>query len=273
MYKLILSDLDETLLVNHHVPNINREAIKKAMEQGIKFVPATGRAFNMIQEILQEIGTYQKENEYSMCFNGGLIVENKDNKILYFNGLGYNRAIKLLEDAKKYDVCVLVFTLDCCYIINPDPNEIERKKAQKAKFKVLDDYNIDFLKDDKIAKVLFEKRDMDYLMKVKDEIYDKYKEEVSFTFSSNRYLECNSKGIDKGQGLINLANYLNIPIEQCVAIGDNYNDLEMIQIAGLGACVASSNDDVKDKSDVVLSKDYFEGAVAQLIEEYILEDR
>ena len=48
MYELMLSDLDETLLVNHHVPEFNVEAIKKARKHGLKFVPATGRAFNTV---------------------------------------------------------------------------------------------------------------------------------------------------------------------------------------------------------------------------------
>ncbi len=271
MYKVILSDLDETLLVNHHVPNFNRKAIDKARKQGIKFVPATGRSFNMIYEILKEIGTYQMANEYSVCFNGGLIIENKDEKILYFNGLGYEKAKEIFDRAKKYDVCVLIFTLDCCYIFNADEDEVQRKSDQKANFKVIDEYDMEFLKDDKIAKVLLERRDMDYLMKIKNEIYDDYKDRISFTFSSNRYLECNARGIDKGKGLEWLANYLGVGIDQCVAVGDNYNDLEMIETAGLGACVASSNDDIKQKSDVVLKKDYYEGAVKELIEEYVLK--
>ena len=70
MYRLMFSDLDETLLVNHHVPKMNQEAILKAREQGLKFVPCTGRAFNMIPDILKEIGTYDKAGEYSLCFNG-----------------------------------------------------------------------------------------------------------------------------------------------------------------------------------------------------------
>lgn len=48
MYKLMLSDLDETLLVDHHVPYFNCEAIKKARDKGVKFVVATGRSYNMI---------------------------------------------------------------------------------------------------------------------------------------------------------------------------------------------------------------------------------
>ena len=54
MYKLMLSDLDETLLVDHHVPYFNCEAIKKARDKGVKFVVATGRSYNMIFLLLQQ---------------------------------------------------------------------------------------------------------------------------------------------------------------------------------------------------------------------------
>ena len=272
MYKLILSDLDETLLVNHHVPIFNQEAIRKAQDKGVKFVPATGRAYNMIGEILEEIGTYDKENEYSICFNGGLIVENKNNRVLHFNGLGYKLTKELFERAKNYDVCVLIFTMDCCYIFNADPNEVQRKTDQKAPFKVIDEFDMEFLKDDKIAKILYERRDMDYLMKIKDEVYPIYKDKASISFSSGRYLEFNALGVDKGSGLKWLADYLGYTADECIAVGDNYNDVEMIEAAGLGACVSSALDDVKAISDVVLKCDYFEGAVKELIEEYVLEE-
>ena len=101
MYRLMLSDLDETLLVNHHVPDFNIEAIKKARAKGLKFVPATGRAYNMILDILKEIGTYDQADEYSICFNGGLIIENKNNRILNFKGLSFESA-KLLFDKASY---------------------------------------------------------------------------------------------------------------------------------------------------------------------------
>ena len=102
MYRLMFSDLDETLLVNHHVPKMNQEAILKAREQGLKFIPCTGRAFNMIPDILKEIGTYDKAGEYSLCFNGGLIVENKDNKVLHFKGLDFKQAKEIFENARQH---------------------------------------------------------------------------------------------------------------------------------------------------------------------------
>lgn len=272
MYKMILSDLDETLLVNHHVPAFNQDAIASARQKGVKFVPATGRAYNMIQDILKDIGTYQQVNEYSICFNGGLIVENKDNKILHFQGLSFEQTKELFELGRNYYVCVLIFTLDCCYIFKADPNEVQRKIDQKARFEVHEDYNMDFLKDEKIAKILFEKRDMDYLKAIEQEIKPFIEGKVCASYSSYRYLELNAIGVDKGHGLRWLANYLGLSSEDVIAIGDNYNDVEMIKEAGLGVCVSSATDEIKALSDCVTNKDYHEGAVAEVIEKYIMED-
>lgn len=271
MYKYIFSDLDETLLVDHHVPIENQKAIKKANSQGTHFVVATGRAYNMIQDILKEVGTYGKENEYSLCFNGALIVEHKNNHILYFKGLDFDVAKDIFNRSFDYDVCVLVFTLDCCYIFRVDEREVERKKEQKAPYQVRDDNDFDFLKDEKIAKILYVKRDMSYLRKIKAELLPFYSH-VSMTFSSYRYLEFNALNVNKGIALKWLMDYLNININETIAIGDNDNDIEMIQMAGLGVCVQGASDEIKKISDRVMDEDYFENAVAKMIENYVLEE-
>jgi len=54
MIKMILSDLDETLLVDFHVPSINRDAIAKARKKGVHFAVASGRARFMVQSILAQ---------------------------------------------------------------------------------------------------------------------------------------------------------------------------------------------------------------------------
>lgn len=271
-YKLMLSDLDETLLVNHHVPEFNVAAIKKARKKGVKFVPATGRAFNMIPEILKEIGTYDLADEYSICFNGGLIVENKNGRILNFKGLSFEVTKMLFEKARQYDVCVLIFTVDMCYIYNADPDEIQRKTDQKAPFKVVDEYNMDNLKDEKIAKILFERRDMAYLKQIEADLKADIVGKATASFSSNRYLEFNANGVNKGFGLRWLANYLKIDIDQTIAIGDNYNDVAMIKEAKLGVCVACGEDDIKEIAQYVTKADYDQGAVKEVIEKFILED-
>ncbi len=270
MYRMILSDLDETLLVNHHVPSCNEKAIQKM--KNVRFVPATGRSFGMIEEILKEIGTSQKADEYSICFNGGLIVENKDARILSFHGLSFQEAKLLFDLGEKYDVCVMIFTLDHCYIFKADPSEVARKTAQKAAFTVIDEYNMDFLKDEKIAKFLYVKPDMDYLQNIEKDLPETIKCQFAMSYSSYRYLEFNPLGVSKGAALKWLADYLHIDIKDVIAVGDNYNDVSMIEAAGLGICVAGANEDIQSLSDYVTTVDFDQGAVKEVIEKFILEE-
>lgn len=271
MYKLILSDLDETLLVEHHVPEFNIKAIKKAQKQGVKFVPATGRAYFMTEPILKELDLDDREGEYSICFNGGLIVENKNKRILNFKYLDFDVAKTIFNEAKKYDVCVIVFTIDMCYIYRANKAEVARKIKQKAPFKIIDDFSLNNLKGQKIAKILFAREDMDYLKKIGNDLKDIVADKATLSYSSNRYLEFNALGIDKGFGLRWLANYLKLDISETIAIGDNYNDEEMIKTAGLGACVASSHDEIKASANYVTKLDYDQGAVKEVIEKFVLE--
>ncbi len=273
MYKLMLSDLDETLLIDHHVPDFNIEAIKKARHNGLKFIPATGRAYNMILDVLKEIGTYEQAGEYSICFNGGLIVENKNHRVLNFKGLSFEQTELLFESAKNYDVCVLVFTLDMCYIYNANEEEVKRKIAQNAPFKVMDNYCIDHLKNEQIAKIIYQKSDMSYLKMIGQDLAKVIEGKAAVSYSSNRYLEFNALGVDKGYGLKWLVDYLGIDIEETIAIGDNYNDVEMIKAANLGVCVISANDDVKANAQYVTKLDYDQGAVKEVIEKFVLEEK
>lgn len=269
MYQMILSDLDETLLVNHHVPKFNQEAIRQLKD--VKFVPATGRSFSMIEDILKEIGTANQAHEYSICFNGGLIVENQNAQILSFQGLIFDQAKQLFDLGENYDVCIMIFTLNHCYLFKPDPTEIARKKAQKAAFTVIDDYHMDFLKNEKIAKLLYVKPDMDYLKSVEQDLPEDIKKQFSISYSSYRYLEFNPLGVSKGAALKWLADYLHIDKQNVIAIGDNYNDVSMIQEAGLGVCVAGGAQDIQAISDYVTTVDYDQGAVKEVIEKFILK--
>ena len=118
-YKLIASDMDETLLNDHHeICQRNIDLIMKAKEKGVKFVPATGRGYAAIQRDLKTLGLYDKESEYVISFNGGALTENKDNRILFFQGLSFEKTKEIFEFGLKQDVCIHIYTKDKLSQIN-----------------------------------------------------------------------------------------------------------------------------------------------------------
>ena len=92
---------------------------------------------------------------------------------------------------------------------------------------------------------------------------------MDVSFSSNRYMEFNRKGVSKGMGLHKLADLLGVDIKDTIAIGDNYNDLSMIQEAGLGIGVANTVEAMKKDCDYITQSDCNHSAIAEVINKFI----
>ena len=270
-YNLVVSDLDRTFITrNNKVPDFNIEIVDKIRKKGVKFCVATGRSYDAIIHILQSINTNNSDEEYSIILNGSVIVTNKSKKIIYFNGINYSLSLKIFELGKNYDIMIMFYTIDYCYCYKPINEIIKIKNIINEKYIIID--NIENLKNEKIAKIVFCKYDRDYLEKIGNEIIKLFKDEIEISFSSEKYLEINIKGANKGSSLIFLSNYLNINISQVIAIGDNDNDLPMIENAGLGICVANANDNVKKKCDYICQNNNENGGVKEALEKFILSN-
>lgn len=273
-YKLIACDLDETLLNDEHLVGAkNVAAIKRAREEyGVKFVPATGRGFMQIQPELKELQLYDLEGEYVISFNGGALTENKNNRIIEFKGLEFSKMKEIFEAGLNFDVCIHVYTPDNLYVFNLSESERQRIKNQKLEAVYPEVNSVDFLKDTPISKILYQNVDVPYLMSLEEGLKPITDGHCAVSYSSNRYMEFNALGVDKGQGLIDLANKLGIAIEETIAVGDNYNDMAMLKVAGLSVAANNAVDDVKAACDYATNANNNEGVVAELIEKFIFNE-
>ena len=273
-YKLIACDLDETLLNDEHLVGAkNVAAIKRAREEyGVKFVPATGRGFMQIQPELKELQLYDLEGEYVISFNGGALTENKNNRIIEFKGLEFSKMKVIFEAGLNFDVCIHVYTPDNLYVFNLSESERQRIKNQKLEAVYPEVNSVDFLKDTPISKILYQNVDVPYLMSLEEGLKPITDGHCAVSYSSNRYMEFNALGVDKGQGLIDLANKLGIAIEETIAVGDNYNDMAMLKVAGLSVAANNAVDDVKAACDYTTNANNNEGVVAELIEKFIFNE-
>ena len=85
-------------------------------------------------------------------------------------------------------------------------------------------------------------------------------------------MEFNALGVDKGKGLIDLAHKLGIDIKDTIAVGDNYNDMAMLEVAGLSVAATNAVDDVKKACDYTTKANNNEGVVAELIRKFIFNE-
>lgn len=274
MYRLIACDLDETLLDSaHQIPERVRRAISAARERGARFVPATGRPFESVDGTLAELGLLGERGEYVISFNGGVITENSDDAHpLTTCSLAPDVAERLYEEGIARGLCIHVYTLERVYLYNYWPAE---RAYIEGRMNIVEtrEPTLDFVERDGevVVKLLFMSLDMDELRRTERELAASgLTDGLDVVYSSNRYLEFNAPGINKGAGLLALAERLGIAPEETMAIGDNSNDVPMIRAAGLGVAVANASDEARAAAGYVCAADNDAGGVAEAIERFVL---
>ena len=274
MIKLILSDLDETLLDDDGTINSqNVTAVQKFVKNGGYFVPNTGRSYKSVFGTLKDLGLNKQNKQYVVSYNGGAIVEIHEDggeKIIVQHGMDLELAKKIFSLGQiQADIDTHIYTRDTLFIYNISKNDEQYMRERSVPYQEMADDKLDFLSNEKtIMKVIFEHHDPDVLQKIADTVNAQLADRVLTTFSSNHYVEFNPKGNDKGSAGLELADMLGISRNEVAALGDNLNDAAQIKAAGVGVAVANAKTEIKEMADLVLSKTNNEGAVAEFINEH-----
>jgi Cof subfamily protein (haloacid dehalogenase superfamily) len=104
-----------------------------------------------------------------------------------------------------------------------------------------------------------------------EHLYHKYNESVNFYFSIPYFVEIVDKRSNKALALKFLSEHFNIDREDIIAIGDNYNDLDMIRYAGLGVAMGNAPDYLKNAANYVTHSNNSDG-VAHVLQKFILNE-
>lgn len=272
MYKIVAMDLDETLLdLNKNCCQRNLDAIAKAQKLGVKFVPSSGRTPGFLGTTLDDINI-NKENEYCILGNGAIVVDNKNNDVIFCGPIPFDVISQLFDFGMKKKIGIQIFTPENVYFWNTDDEEWNRICHLGNNLVRRFDTTCEDLKDHTIIKMLYQKKDMPYLLSLEKELAPITDGKISISYSSGRYLELNQFGINKGVGLKALADHLGIDIKDTIGIGDNYNDIDLLKGAGLSCAVENAIDEIKAIADYVCESDCAQGGVAEVIEKFILNE-
>lgn len=268
MIKLIAIDLDGTLLTDDKKISLrNKEALQKARQRGIKVVLCTGRPLAGITPYLEEL-EMQGPGDYSITFNGGLVQKNDSGEIVAKAAMSYKDILDLVDLSQKLDLPLDVLSdadvlqlptsnkhLSIYSHLNPlltfHPALLEDLTKERLYNKAVVGYDQEYL-DQQIAKIPLVYRDRYEVIK-----------------SRGNLLEFMPKGITKAYGIEKLIQELGITQAQVMGIGDEENDLPMIEYAGLGVAMENAVDIVKQHANVITATNQADG-VAAVVEKYVL---
>lgn len=270
-YKIIACDMDETLLSSDaSICRRNIEAIANAKAQGVKFVPCTGRGFRSVEGVLKTLNLFDEAGQYVIGFNGASITENKGHRSLFWDPIPFDLADRIYRKSASYGLCMHIYTRDTVYISGVTPDEEDFLRGRMA-YVPTAEKTLDFLRGkEEVCKLIIMHTDYSRLQEIHAEMKPLL-DDITVSFSSNRYIEFMHKGVTKGVALLKLAAMLGVEPEETMAIGDNINDIEMLQAAGLSIGVHNLNPLIRQYCNVVTDATNNDGAVGEAIETFVLK--
>lgn len=249
MIKLVAIDVDGTLLDSkHEISQMNKKWIKIATDKGAILVLASGRPLNGLFEIFNEL-EIDASNHYLMAFNGAVVVKACDYSLIFERTLELQLAKSILRHLEQFPVTPILSRKQELIVDNANGYNVSGEVIANQMELVIVDNLSDYL-NYQPNKILVS-ADPSVIDQYRDAIQTPFLDSVDFVKSAPFYLEIIVKDTNKGSSLEYLSKLLNIDQMEVMAIGDNYNDVSMIEYAGLGVAMGQADDIIKSKAQYI----------------------
>lgn len=267
--KLVAIDIDGTLLnEKREITNEVKKTISAAISKGIVIVLCTGRPLPGVQDQLNELDLFQ-DNDHVITYNGALVQQTKSGKIISHHGLSHEDFLEIEVMARRIGSHLHSIDDKAIYTSNRDISVYTIQEASLVKMPLKYRTPEEMTPEINLVKMM---------MIDEPEILDaaiarlpkSFREKYTTVKSAPYYFEVLNKNASKGAAVAKLSQYLGIKQEEIMAIGDNENDLSMIEYAGLGVAMGNAIPLVKKTAHVVTTTNDEHG-VAEAIKKYVMQ--
>lgn len=265
MYKLLVLDFDDTLLTDElTISQENIDAILAAKEKGVYILFCSGRSNDSMKKYI-DIMDIHDDHEFFVSFNGARI-DTISGENIFVKAIEGPVLSELIDLGEEFGVTTQLYYDN--KLIVKEETRLSRKYQGLTHMEHKIMPNIKELPYS--TKVLFNCDEIFKLKEMEEIIKEKYSDVVNVFFSKPTYLEVLHPEANKGLAVKYMTERLALKAEEVIAVGDSYNDLFMIEYAGLGVVVQNGRDGVKEKANYITEATNNESAVAEVINKFIL---
>lgn len=221
MIKFVASDLDGTLLLNgaQSVGESAVQYINKLVDNGVIFAPASGRQITSLKRLFEPIS-----NKLAYIAENGALVEYRGETIGK-TPMDRKLALEIIEDVIAQPNCEVLVSGEHTAYIKPKSEEYHYRMTKVVNYHTtLVDKFTDI--DEDILKIAV--CDMSGIKNSKDHFINKWSDRASVLVSGELYLDFMDSAVNKGKGIEQIQKYFGLKPEECMAFGDNYNDIAML---------------------------------------------
>ncbi|MGD0621117.1 MAG: Cof-type HAD-IIB family hydrolase [Thermacetogeniaceae bacterium] len=267
-YKLVAIDLDDTLLRSDLTVSEHTVAVlRQVRDLGVAVTISTGRMFSSARPFAEQL-----EFDVPLITYGGALVKNAGSgEVLYNRPLEPEVARRVIRFARERKVQVNF------YLLNGEDDELYAElttywgenygRFSRVLFNRVPDLEALLERGNPLKLLLIDEEPAvdRWLLELRGQLG----EQAHFAKSKPRFLEVDHPEATKGRALQELAAWLQVERSQVLAIGDSYNDIEMLEFAGLGIAVANAPPEVRRRAGHVTASNDKDG-VAQALERFVL---
>lgn len=267
--KILFTDLDGTLLSDDKtISEKNKEAVKAALKAGHYVTVATGRAVESARHVVRKLGL-TLPGCYVIAYNGAVIYDSASDRILTEKKVPMQYVQHLIEKADEAGIYIQAYS-NREVLTREHTKELDYYCRRTGMPYKLVPNLLDALIEETNKVLLIELNDKGKLERFQKENMNWSKDKLMSFFSCDEYLEYCPVDTTKGSAISYLCNFLNIPIKNTFAVGDERNDISMLEAAYLGIAMKNAKEEVKSAADAITENDNNHDAIAEIIEKYIL---
>ena len=264
--KLIVFDVDGTLVDDDQVLGERTiSVIHKLQQRGLVVSIATGKIFPSVKKVMQML-----EITVPVILANGALIQYPDEKILFEKYVDSEIVREITAGEKRSTADLALFTPQNIYVLEENYNTDHIAVEFKETITVVGNWEsvTDHLNE--ICKAIWINRlDQPMIQKLTSGLRRKYGNRLSLSTGAPCSIEAMPVGVSKQSGLVKVTEHLNIPMQSVMVFGDQINDLEMLQAAGLSVGMGNAVDIVKDSVDLVIGTNNEEGAARFLQEAFL----